>query len=128
MVDITELEKIPPQNLEAEKSLIGSILLDKDAMIKIADMVDIEDFYKRAHSDIFETMVELYNKNEPIDVLTMSNRLEEKGLLEKSKYTNGIKNDKIVCSGIKTLKAKKRITDVQQLSTRKTFLEINSGF
>lgn len=84
MVDITELEKIPPQNLEAEKSLLGSILLDKEAMIKIADMVEPDDFYKRAHADIFNTMVELYSKNDPIDVLTMSNRLEEKNLLENT--------------------------------------------
>ncbi|PLX27192.1 replicative DNA helicase [Candidatus Parcubacteria bacterium] len=84
MADITQLEKIPPQNLEAEKSLLGSILLDKDAMIKIADGVSIEDFYKKSHQNIFEIMHELYNKNEPIDVLTMSNRMEEKGMLEKS--------------------------------------------
>src|SRR3989338_6930299 len=83
MTDITQTEKIPPQNLEAEKSLLGSILLDKDAMIKIADMVDADDFYKNAHQYIFEIMLELYGKNEPIDVLTMANRLEETGVLEK---------------------------------------------
>jgi len=81
--DITVLEKIPPQNLEAEKSLLGSILIDKDAMIKIADSIDSDDFYKNAHRDIFESMVELYNKNEPIDLLTLSTKLEEKGFLEK---------------------------------------------
>ncbi len=83
MSDITQIEKIPPQNLEAEMSLLGSILLDKDAMLKIADIVDPEDFYKNSHGHIFEIMSELYNKNEPIDVLTLGNRLEEKKLLEK---------------------------------------------
>lgn len=83
MVNSAELAKIPPQNLEAEMSLLGSILLDKDAMLKIADVVDADDFYKNAHASIFETMAELYNKNEPVDVLTLGNRLEEKGLLEK---------------------------------------------
>lgn len=83
MPDITQIEKIPPQNLEAEMSLLGSILLDKDALVKIADMVDAEDFYKNIHGSIFEIMLELYNKNEPIDVLTLGNRLEEKGFLEK---------------------------------------------
>ncbi|MBD3311484.1 MAG: replicative DNA helicase [Candidatus Magasanikbacteria bacterium] len=83
MPDITDIEKIPPQNLEAEMSLLGSILLDKDAMIKIADMVDMADFYSNANANIFETMTELYNKNEVIDVLTLGNRLEEKGLLKK---------------------------------------------
>ncbi|MBI5221924.1 MAG: replicative DNA helicase [Candidatus Magasanikbacteria bacterium] len=83
MPDITQIEKIPPQNNEAEMSLLGSILIDKDAMIKIADIVDADDFYKNSHTAIFETMSELYNRNEPVDVLTLGNRLEEKGLLEK---------------------------------------------
>lgn len=83
MPDITAVEKIPPQNLEAEQSLLGSILLDKEAMLKIADEIDSDDFYKNSHADIFETIKELYNKNEPVDVLTLGNRLEEKGLLEK---------------------------------------------
>lgn len=82
MPDITQIEKIPPQNIEAEKSLLGSILIDKDAMLKISDIISESDFYKRGHSYIYEIMVELYQKNEPIDVLTMANRLEEKKLLE----------------------------------------------
>ena len=83
MPNITEIEKIPPQNIEAEKSLLGAVLVDKDAMIKIADDISADDFYKNSHCDIFETMAELYNKNEPIDLLTLSARLEEKGQLEK---------------------------------------------
>lgn len=83
MSDITQIEKIPPQNLEAEMSLLGSILLDKDALIKIADTVDATDFYKNIHAAIFETMLELYGKNEPIDLLTLGNRLEEKKQLER---------------------------------------------
>src|SRR3989339_2024276 len=83
MSDATELGKIPPQNLEAEMSLLGAILIDKDAMFKIADIVYSDDFYKNAHTAVFETILELYAKNEPIDVLTLGNRLEEKGVLEK---------------------------------------------
>lgn len=78
-----KLGKIPPQNLEAEMSLLGSILLDKDSMIKIADIIDADDFYKPANKKIFETMQELYSKNEPIDVLTLNNRLEEKKNIEE---------------------------------------------
>ncbi len=63
-------------------SLLGSVLLDKDAMFKIADVIDSDDFYKNSHAEIFSTMLELYSKNEPIDVLTLSNRLEEKNKLE----------------------------------------------
>ncbi len=82
--DITQLEKIPPQSLEAEMSLLGSILLDKDAMLKIADIVQPEDFYKNAHVHIFETILDLYQKNDPIDLLTLSNRLTEKNQLEQA--------------------------------------------
>jgi replicative DNA helicase len=81
--DINQIEKIPPQSLEAEMSLLGSILLDKDAMLKIADVVQSEDFYKNAHARIFEAIIDLYQKNEPIDLLTLSNRLTEKGQLEQ---------------------------------------------
>ncbi len=82
--DITQLEKVPPQSLEAEMSLLGSILLDKDAMLKIADIVQAEDFYKNGHVKIFEAILELYQKNEPIDLLTLSNRLTEKNQLEQA--------------------------------------------
>lgn len=81
-MDITKVEKLPPQNLEAEQSLIGSILLDKNVMVQIADAIGPDDFYKSAHAMIFETMLELYGKNEPLDVLTVGNRLEEKKQIE----------------------------------------------
>ncbi len=77
------IEKIPPQSLEAEMSLLGSILIDREAMLKVADIVKVEDFYKESHSKIYETIVELYSRSEPLDLLTLSNRLEEKGLLER---------------------------------------------
>jgi len=77
-----EIEKIPPQSLEAEMSLVGSVLLDKEAMLKVADIVGPADFYKDGHAKIFETMLDLYAGNEPIDILTLSNRLEEKNVLE----------------------------------------------
>lgn len=82
MANNEELDKIPPQSLEAEMSLLGSLLLDKDAMLKIADIVRVEDFYKNANARIFETITDLYSHNEPADLLTLSTRLEEKGILE----------------------------------------------
>lgn len=76
------LDKVPPQNLEAELSLLGALMLDKDAMIRIADMIRPDDFYKNSNADIFQTMLDLYSKREPIDILSLGNRLEEKGKLE----------------------------------------------
>lgn len=78
-----EINKLPPQNLEAEQSLLGALLIDKGAFDKIADIVRPEDFYKDAHRLIFETMIELYSKQEPIDILTTANTLDEKEQLEK---------------------------------------------
>ncbi|MBU0598074.1 replicative DNA helicase [Patescibacteria group bacterium] len=76
------IEKIPPQNLEAEKSVLGSLSINKDAIIKIADIIKPDDFYKDIHGIIFEAMLELYEKREPIDVVSLSNLLSEKGKLE----------------------------------------------
>jgi|WetSurMetagenome_2_1015567.scaffolds.fasta_scaffold92071_2 replicative DNA helicase len=82
--EITQIERVPPQSMEAEMSLLGSILLDKDAMLKIADIVQPDDFYKTAHTIIYESILELYQKNEPIDLLTLGNRLLEKNKLENA--------------------------------------------
>ncbi|MFH1631521.1 MAG: replicative DNA helicase [bacterium] len=71
------IKKIPPHNIEAEESLVGSILVDQDALMKVADMVRQEDFYKESHGIIYETMLELFERHEPIDLLTLGNRLEE---------------------------------------------------
>ncbi len=75
--------KIPPHNLEAEQSLLGALLIDKDTIIKIADLVTPEDFYKDAHGTLFSAMLELYEKHEPIDLLSLSNILDERGVLDR---------------------------------------------
>ena len=79
----TDKTRIPPQNLEAEQSLLGSLLIDRDSFDKIADVTNPEDFYKDSHRIIFEIMQTLYSKQEPIDLLTLVNALEEKTALEK---------------------------------------------
>jgi len=73
---------VPPQNIEAEMSVLGSLMLDKNAIVKIADLVRSDDFYKDANRLVYETMLELYEDREPIDVLSLSNKLEEKKQLE----------------------------------------------
>lgn len=72
------IAKIPPHSLEAEESLLGSLLIDKDAIIKVADTVMPQDFYKDSHKIIYDTIKELYGNQEPIDIVTLSNRLEDK--------------------------------------------------
>jgi len=76
------ISKLPPQNIEAEASILGCLMIDKDAIFKIADTLRPEDFYKDSHSIIYETMRDLYARHEPIDILTITSKLEEKNKLE----------------------------------------------
>ncbi|HLZ14860.1 MAG TPA: replicative DNA helicase [Candidatus Saccharimonadales bacterium] len=71
-----------PHNLEAEASLLGAILIDADALVKIADSVGIDDFYDPRHARIYEAILVLYERRSPIDVLTLSDQLKGNGFLE----------------------------------------------
>lgn len=75
--------RIPPHSLEAEQALLGSIMLRPDAMYEIIDIVGPHSFYFEKHRTIFETMLELFGKHQPIDLLSLSTRLKEKELLER---------------------------------------------
>ncbi|MSU54788.1 MAG: replicative DNA helicase [Candidatus Staskawiczbacteria bacterium] len=74
--------KKPPQNLEAEQSLLGCLMLDKNAIVKVADFVNATDFYKTTHKEIFQTMTDLFAKSEPIDIISVSAKLRENGQLD----------------------------------------------
>ena len=76
-------DKMPPQNLDAEKSLLGCLMLDKNAIIKIADTLMSGDFYHDRHNLIFEAMTDLYQNSQPIDVLSLTNRLQEKKQIDR---------------------------------------------
>lgn len=76
------ISKLPPQNLEAENFVLGSLLIDQNTIVKIADILNPEDFYKDSHGVIFDCMKELYAHREPIDILSLTSKLEEKGKLE----------------------------------------------
>ncbi len=78
----SDLKRLPPQNLEAENFILGSLLIDPNVIIKVADVVNPDDFYKDAHGKIYAAMCELYAKREPIDILSLSSKLEEKSILE----------------------------------------------
>ena len=79
MADIT---RIPPHSVESEQSILGSILLDKDAIITVAETITPSDFYKDAHRVIYESMMALNNKNEPIDMVTLTDELRKRGYLD----------------------------------------------
>ncbi len=79
---VPEGARIPPQNTEAEASLLGAILIDTDAIVKIADLIRAEDFYEERHQRIYEAIVYLYERHSPIDVLTLSDQLKGTGFLD----------------------------------------------
>jgi replicative DNA helicase len=78
-----KIEKLPPQAVEAEKSLLGSLMIDNSTIFKVADLLSPNDFYKKNHEHIYEAIIDIFSKGEPIDVLSVSNRLKEKGLLQE---------------------------------------------
>ncbi len=82
MANSTTPLKEPPQNIDAEASLLGSILIDSDAIVKIADGIRVDDFFDRRHELIFRAMLSLYEHHSPIDVLTLANHLKSSGELD----------------------------------------------
>lgn len=81
---ITPSIKVPPHNSEAEQAVLAGILINNDAINQVMDTLSGDDFYREAHNHLFEGMVDLFNNNEPIDLITLSHHLKEKNLLEKA--------------------------------------------
>lgn len=75
-------ERIPPQNIEAEQAVLGAIFLDADRLVEAQEYITADDFYKRSHRLIFESMQALNDRGEAIDVVTVKNQLEQSNLLE----------------------------------------------
>lgn len=75
--------KIPPHNLEAERSLLGALLIDKDAIVKVAEFLRPEHFYRDAHRRIYEAILNLYEKREPADLVTVTSILKRRKALDK---------------------------------------------
>ncbi len=127
--------KLPPQNIEAEQIVLGCILLDKNAITKVADLLTPKDFYNPAHEKIYNTILDLYEKHQPIDILSVSNKLkEEKKLTDVggSSYLAEITNLITTTSHIdyyaKIVKEKKNLRDLINVSaeiTEKAFSPTN---
>jgi len=75
--------KVPPYSLEAEQSVLGSLIIEKDGFITVGDMLLPEDFYDDSNSLIYEVMLELYRYNKPIDLITVREKLDDKKVLDK---------------------------------------------
>lgn len=75
--------KVPPQDLEAEQSVLGSMMIDKEAVFAVGDLVTPQDFYKKAHAIIFEAILRLWGRHEPIDILSVTTELKKGDLLKE---------------------------------------------
>jgi len=80
--DISPLH-VPPQHLQAEEAIISAVLLDNDTLLEVIEILGPEDFYKTAHQKIFTAIADLFSRNEPVDLVTVTNALKTKGHLEQ---------------------------------------------
>ena len=79
-MDEAVIKKISPHSIEAEQSVIGSMIMDKDAIVTVSEILIAEDFYQNQYGVLFDAMVELFNEGKPVDLVTLQNRLKEKEL------------------------------------------------
>lgn len=77
-----KIARMPPHSLEAEKSIIGAMLLDRDAVVEVVEFLKPEHFYDQRHGDVFEAMLDLYQEREPVDVITVGEKLKSRKKLE----------------------------------------------
>lgn len=74
--------RIPPHSIDAEQSVLGAMILDKEAINEAIEIIRPDDFYKEANGEIYEAILELFNKNDPVDLITLSEELKRRGTLE----------------------------------------------
>ena len=91
--------RIPPHSLEAEQSVLGAMILDKEAINTAVEIIRLDDFYKEANKEIYEAIIILFNKNEPVDLITLSEELKRRGTLEN---TGGVTYLANLSSGVAT--------------------------
>ncbi|HLR21706.1 MAG TPA: replicative DNA helicase [Tissierellaceae bacterium] len=81
-MEAKSIGRIPPHNIDAEQSVLGAMILDKESINTAIETIRAEDFYKDANAEIYKSMIDLYNKNEPVDLVTLSEELKRRGNLD----------------------------------------------
>lgn len=95
----TFLGRIPPQNVEAEQSVLGSMILDKDAISTVSEFIKGEDFYRNDHKEIFDAIIDLYELDKPVDLVTLIERLKQRNSLDT---VGGVEYLSHISSGVPT--------------------------
>ena len=116
--------KLPPSNVEAEQSVLGALLIDKDSIIKVADVLNPEDFYQPAHEKIYEAILDLFDKGKPVDILSATDLLRERGVLKEiggsgylAELTNQVPTASHIQNYAKIVKEKKILRDLIKASS-----------
>ena len=77
------VEKLLPQNIEAEAGVLGSLLIDPGAIVQVADFLRADDFYREAHREIYRAALDLYETSDPADLITLTDELQRRGKLDE---------------------------------------------
>jgi len=99
-----EMMKTPPHDMRAEQSVLGAMILDKDAILDIVELIKADDFYRNAHKEIFDSIMTLYEKNEPVDMVTLGDELSKREALDNVggiEYLNDLTTAGIITSNAK---------------------------
>lgn len=83
-MDEALIKRVMPNSLEAEQSVIGSMIMDKDAIVAAGEILISEDFYHKQYGILFDSVTELFNAGEPVDLITLQNKLKEKDVPRRS--------------------------------------------
>lgn len=124
-MDEAFIKKIQPHSIEAEQSVIGSMIMDRDAIIIVSDMLVKEDFYQNQYGILFESMVELYNEGKPVDLITLQNKLKEKELPESISSLNYIRD--LIESVPTSANAKQYATIVNEKAVMRRLIKVTEG-
>jgi len=124
--------KSPPQSIEAEQSLLGCLMIDKDSIIKVVDFIFPRDFYRKSHQEIYKICQELFEKSEPIDLLSISGRLKDKSLLEEmgghsylAELVNSVPTATNILSYAKIVQKKRILRDLIEIGSEVVGLGYN---
>ncbi len=115
--------KLPPQNMEAEQAVLGGILIDQNAIFKVADTLSAFDFYSPAHERVYAAVLELFEKHQPIDIVSVGNRLKENGALKNiggssylAELTNRVATSSHIVHYAQLVKEKRILRDLIRVS------------
>lgn len=124
-------QRLPPQNLEAEVSVLGGVLLDNEALNRVLEVINEGDFYREAHRKIFSAIIDLYERSEPVDLITLAEGLKKLDTLEEVggiEYLNSLANSVPTAANISYYaKIVKEKSILRKLISRATEI-INQGF